>query len=170
MPEGSTCITASPPLSPYQLSALVRISSARSRYDTGFGVSTSIPLQQVSLDASPIAFLFLIVNSDKPGHGFQSIGSYHPIPEPSQREGRHTFQNCLLASFPPTLFRIFAPPGCSSTKSFSPYTEPSIIIYSPLSTVLCSATCFGVSDSDMVWIFAEVERMRARRRRSRKAK
>lgn len=27
-----------------------------------------------------------------------------------------TFQNCLLASFPPTLFKIFAPPGCSSTN------------------------------------------------------
>jgi len=37
------------------------------------------------------------------------------------KDGRHglhrhehvlTFQNCLLASLPPTLFKIFAPPGC----------------------------------------------------------
>lgn len=27
-----------------------------------------------------------------------------------------TFQNCLLASLPPTRLRILAPPGCSSTK------------------------------------------------------
>lgn len=59
------------------------------------------------------------------------------------------FQNCLLASFPPTRFRIFAPPGCSSTKLSILYTLPSIIMYSPLSTVLCSATCLVVNWSDM---------------------
>jgi hypothetical protein len=30
------------------------------------------------------------------------------------------------------------------------YTSPSTIMYSPFSTVLCSATCLVVSDSDMV--------------------
>lgn len=27
------------------------------------------------------------------------------------------FQNCFVASLPATRFKIFAPPGCSSTKS-----------------------------------------------------
>ena len=63
---------------------------------------------------------------------------------------KRTFQNCLLASFPPTRFSILDPPGCSSTNVSSLYTSPSMIMYSPFSTVLCSATCFTVSDSDIV--------------------
>jgi hypothetical protein len=44
------------------------------------------------------------------------------------KEGEHTFQNCLLASLPPTLFKIFAPPGCSSTNVSILYTLPSIMM------------------------------------------
>lgn len=64
--------------------------------------------------------------------------------------GKLTFQNCLLASLPPTLFKILAPPGCSSTNVSILYTLPSMMMYSPFSTVLCSATCFVVRDSDIV--------------------
>lgn len=39
-----------------------------------------------------------------------------------------TFQNCLLASLPPTLFKILAPPGCSSTKVSILYTSLSIMM------------------------------------------
>lgn len=67
----------------------------------------------------------------------------------SETGSQHTFQNCLLASLPPTRFKILAPPGCSSTKPAMPYTLPSMMMYSPLSTVLCDATSFAENCSDI---------------------
>lgn len=66
-----------------------------------------------------------------------------------------TFQNCFDASLPPTLVRIFDPPGCSLMKSFIPYTEPSMMMYKPVSGVLCSATslvvnCFDILLDDVI--------------------
>ena len=65
----------------------------------------------------------------------------------------HTFQNCFDASLPPTLFNIFAPPGCSSTKPRISYTLLSTMMYRPLSTVLCSPTSFVVNSLDMADIY-----------------
>lgn len=76
--------------------ALVMILHPASSAPT-FAHSPSTPLPLLS--PSPTLF----VPSSKP-------------PPKSNKKRRHTFQNCLLASFPPTLFRIFAPPGCSSMK------------------------------------------------------
>lgn len=61
-----------------------------------------------------------------------------------------TFQNCLLASFPPTLFKIFAPPGCSSTKLPIAYTSLSMIMCRPFSTLPASFTSLAVNSFDMV--------------------
>lgn len=44
------------------------------------------------------------------------VGSAMLLLFPAIDTGMLTFQNCLLASLPPTRFKIFAPPGCSSTK------------------------------------------------------
>ena len=40
----------------------------------------------------------------------------------------HTFQNCLLASFPPTRLRTFDPPGCSSMNPVISYTLESTMM------------------------------------------
>jgi hypothetical protein len=61
-----------------------------------------------------------------------------------------TFQNCLLASLPPTLFRILAPPGCSSTKPPISYTSLSMIMCRPFSRLPASFTSLTVNSFDMV--------------------
>lgn len=62
----------------------------------------------------------------------------------------YTFQNCLDASLPATRFKIFAPPGCSSTNLVTSYTLLSTMMYRPLSAVLWAATSAGVNDCDMI--------------------
>lgn len=63
----------------------------------------------------------------------------------------HTFQNCLLASFPATRFKILAPPGCSSTKPVTSYTVLSMMMYMPsLALALCLATSASVNVLDML--------------------
>ncbi len=60
-------------------------------------------------------------------------------------------QRCASAlTLPPTLFKIFAPPGCSSTKLLISYTSLSTMMYSPLSTVLCSLTSFVENSFDII--------------------
>jgi hypothetical protein len=61
-----------------------------------------------------------------------------------------TFQNCLLASLPPTRFKILAPPGCSSTNPSILYTSLSIIMCKPLSTLPASLTSLAVNSFDML--------------------
>jgi hypothetical protein len=61
-----------------------------------------------------------------------------------------TFQNCLLASLPPTLFKILAPPGCSSTNPSILYTSLSMMMCKPLSTLPASLTSLAVNSLDML--------------------
>jgi hypothetical protein len=70
-----------------------------------------------------------------------------------------TFQNCFVASLPPTLFRIFAPPGCSSTNPPISYTLLSTMMYRPLSTVLWSATSLVVNSFDIAEVGMGCRRM-----------
>lgn len=60
------------------------------------------------------------------------------------------FQNCLLASFPATLFKIFAPPGCSFTNSVTSYTEESTMMYMPFSGDDFAATSAWVMVLDIL--------------------
>jgi len=63
------------------------------------------------------------------------------------------FQNCFVASFPATRFRILAPPGCSSTNPVTSYTFSSTMIYKPASGVLWLATSATEKDFDILtWV------------------
>jgi hypothetical protein len=75
-------------------------------------------------------------------HVFKRPSSVHRSPL--------TFQNCLLASLPPTLFKILAPPGCSSTNPSILYTSLSMMMCKPLSTLPASLTSLAVNSFDIL--------------------
>ena len=66
------------------------------------------------------------------------------------RTDQYRISQCCRRNIPPTRFKIFDPPGCSSIQSPMAYTPLSMTMYSPVSAVLCSCTSFMVIDLDMM--------------------
>ena len=63
--------------------------------------------------------VFIVVLEGKKKEEYLVSNTQTPTPMPTpttQAKSTLTFQNCFEASFPATRLRIFAPPGCSSTK------------------------------------------------------
>jgi hypothetical protein len=83
--------------------------------------------------------------------GTMARSAQHILKYPSSvYRSRLTFQNCLLASLPPTLFKILAPPGCSSTNPSILYTSLSMMMCKPLSTLPASLTSLAVNSLDIL--------------------